>query len=590
MSIKVLLSTKIDEFSKEYSEFRNETDNKKFLFFSIFQILKDMNLDYDDIVSGITDGSDDFGIDAIYLFSSGELIKNDEPINDQIGRDAKIKIQLFQVTRDNGFSETVLLKIQNAVEKIFDMEQPIDDCNSILKDKINLIRDVWKYCFAKSSVKQIDIELIYVSRNLSDKTDKLKQIENKIYSFLKKQQLGYSKIKYFGIPELYEITSESSYEKELIFKDITQYAEPYNENLVGYYGLVRLKDILTFITNDDKEIAEKYFEGNIRDYYGITRKVNNKIKETIANKNKRMNFWCLNNGLTIVCSKANYLGKKLKISNFSIVNGCQTLHVIFDCKENIINDEKSEVLVKVIQTEDNLILNDIIDATNSQTAVSPVSLHSNDLIQKNIEEYFLKKSIYYERRINYYKRRQKPRNKILSMIKLFQIFYSIFLKKPSPARGRTTESFENNYDLVFNTNYDYDSYLLAYGWHNKINSINREYCKKVKGRYQRLMVYAQFHLSRVAFALAINNDSSINLQSKTNIFKNKKNYIVKLLENDSKIKSLHGSSVDLLVDSLKNYNRTSKGSLILSYNLFKSDELDKYINKKLAQKFTRNKN
>ena len=75
---------------------------------------------------------------------------------------------------------------------------------------------------------------------------------------------------------------------------------------------------------------------------------------------------------------------------------------------------------------------DIIDATNSQTSVTPVSLHSNDLVQKNIQEHFIKyskKPLFYERRLNYYKRRNKPINRIVSMMKLFQVLYSTFEKK-----------------------------------------------------------------------------------------------------------------------------------------------------------------
>ena len=46
--------------------------------------------------------------------------------------------------------------------------------------------------------------------------------------------------------------------------------------------------------------SKKYFEGNVRDYYGIARRVNEKIMGSI-NSVDRMNFWCLNNGITIIC-------------------------------------------------------------------------------------------------------------------------------------------------------------------------------------------------------------------------------------------------------------------------------------------------
>lgn len=581
MSIKVLLTNRVDDFIKEYPEFKGEGVNKKFLFFTIFHLFKDLKIEYEDILNGIVDNSNDYGIDAIFLFSAGEIISEEEDITSQIGKESKIKIQLIQVTRDSGFSENVLLKLKNGIEEIFDIGSKING-NEAFKNKVKLIRGIWEYCFKLGIVNLIEVEILYACLNEDEKiNNKIEKLENKIYDFLKSQQLNYGRIKYIGIPSLYKIISEENYEKELLFKDVIPYAEPYNTKVLGYYGLVKLGDLLRFITDDTGEIIERYFEGNVRDYYGITKRVNQKIKNTLESQD-RVNFWCLNNGLTVICDKFSPLGKKIKLFNFHIVNGCQTAHVIYSCKEILKDEEQSEIFVKVIQTGEEGVLNDIIEATNSQTSVSSIALHSNELIQKNIEEHFLKNSgcqLFYERRLNFYKRRHKPRNRIVTIIKLFQVFYSIFEKKPSTARGRPAETFDKHYDLVFNTVFDYDSYLLCILFYTALCNINRVESKKPnKDKFLDLVQkYGQFHIARVAFVFAIGKDEKVNLLDKKNIFIKNKDKLFSLIKNEKNNKRLYVESVNVVKKCVKESHK-KHGDLILSYNLFKSDELDKLIN------------
>ncbi|MFH1661616.1 MAG: AIPR family protein [Candidatus Falkowbacteria bacterium] len=585
MSIKILLERRVKEFVKDYPEFNKEPINRKFLFFSAFNLLKDLKVSYDEIVDGIIDGSDDYGIDALYIFSSGILLAEDDNLNDQIAKDDKIKIQLIQVTRNPGFSETAFLKTKNGIEYIFNMKKKLEG-NANFISKGELIRKVWERCFQLGSVKNIEIEVIFVSMSSDEKIgQKIKNIEKDISVFLKKEQLKNLNFIYAGIPALYKLIAAESYEKEIMFKDITTYAESFNPDVIGYYGLVKLKDFLLFISEKDGKIAERYFEGNIRDFYGLSKKVNQKIKTTILTKDK-INFWCLNNGITIICDNANPLGKKLKLFNFHIVNGCQTAHVIYECRKEIKNDDQSEILVKVIQTRSEDIANDIIDATNSQTSVTPISLHSNDLVQKNIQEHFLKhskKPLFYERRLNYYKRRSKPANRIVSMMKLFQVFYSVFEKKPSVARGRPTETFEKSYDNIFDTAYDYDAYLFSYLLFLKLASINREAKRKNQKEDVALIAirkYGIFHVSRIIFALLIKDDGIINLKEKNNRFIVNKSKILKAMQSDKKMKSFYDNSIKILQGCLDKFKAKESG---LDYNIFKNEELDKKINKQLAK-------
>ncbi len=587
MSIKVLLEKRITEFVKHYPEFKDEAINKKFLFFAILYLFKYLNIQYEDIIDGITDGTNDYGIDGIFVFSSGQIVIDDEDLRGQITREDKVRVQLIQVSREAGFGETVLLRVKDGIEEIFNLRTKIKG-NEDYRRKVQLIRNIWEHCFNLGSVKNIEVEVIYITLSENESVNrKVKTIERKIHSYLKSQELKNFKLKYLGIPSLYRIITAETYDKEMLFKEITTYAEPYNKQVVGYYGLVKVKDFLEFIINEEEELEERYFEGNVRDYYGITKKVNEKIQKTLTGPD-RMNLWCLNNGITIICDNSNPLGKKIKLFNFHIVNGCQTAHVLYDCREDLEDDNTSEIIVKIIQTTNEEVSNDIIDATNSQTAVPPVLLHSNELIQRNIEEHFIrytKSPLYYERRMNYYKRRHKPTNRIVSIIRLFQVFYSIFGKKPSVARGRPTEAFEKDYSSVFDTSFDYDSYLISYHLYLKIHKINREEATRMATNDPVLFLirkYGILHIIRIVLPLFINDDRKINFKDRNNIFSKEKERLFPLLENKKLLNRLYRDSVIILRKCIMNFKRKNK-ELILNYNIMKNEDLDKIITLALSK-------
>ena len=200
MSIKVLIERRVSDFIKQYPEFSTEKINKQFLFFSIFNLFKDSKITYDEILDGVVDDTDDYGIDGVYIFSSGQLVDEEEDLNPQISKEDTIKIQFLQVSRDLGFSETALLKFRNAIEQIFDLEKDIKG-NKNFNRKVELIRNVWIYCFDLGNIKGIEIELIYISLSDTERIErKIQNIESDIYKYLKKQELKRVKIKYIGMP------------------------------------------------------------------------------------------------------------------------------------------------------------------------------------------------------------------------------------------------------------------------------------------------------------------------------------------------------------------------------------------------------
>ena len=84
-----------------------------------------------------------------------------------------------------------------------------------------------------------------------------------------------------------------------------------------------LKRYYNFITNNSDTLDQSIFESNIRDYQGSVI-VNIEIHNTLA-QNNNIDFWWLNNGITILASNISSMTSKfLMVTEPEIVNGLQT--------------------------------------------------------------------------------------------------------------------------------------------------------------------------------------------------------------------------------------------------------------------------
>ena len=140
-----------------------------------------------------------------------------------------------------------------------------------------------------------------------------------------------------------------------------------------YVLLVKLRDYYEFITTDDFKLRKYLFDSNIRDFMGINA-VNEDILDTLKDSGD-IDFWWLNNGVTILSTAAMIVGKSICIKNVQIVNGLQTSECIFRHFSSISKEDNRHLLIKILTSQDNNVRDSIICATNNQTQVGTASLH-----------------------------------------------------------------------------------------------------------------------------------------------------------------------------------------------------------------------
>ncbi|MDE6016160.1 MAG: AIPR family protein, partial [Acetatifactor sp.] len=155
--------------------------------------------------------------------------------------------------------------------------------------------------------------------------------------------------------------------------------------------------------------------------------------------------------------------KELSIINPEVVNGLQTSTEIYNYfSENLslLDNEKRNVLVRVIVPLSEESRDNIIFATNNQTNIPKSSLRVTDTIHLQIEIYFKSRGLYYDRRKNYYKNQKKKAADIIGVSFLAQCLISIFLRKPDFARARpsTLLTDEETYKRLYGSNTDLEAY------------------------------------------------------------------------------------------------------------------------------------
>jgi hypothetical protein len=148
------------------------------------------------------------------------------------------------------------------------------------------------------------------------------------------------------------------------------------------YVAVRARQLVHLPGIDDSRV----FAQNVRLGLGGTR-VNDDILESVSNKAEHGEFLTFHNGLTIVAKQIFVIGKSLRLREFSVCNGCQSL-LTFYANRTVLTDQL-EVLVRVVRVGDDRRLPELIAyRTNNQNPISLRDLASNDTTQVRLKAAF----------------------------------------------------------------------------------------------------------------------------------------------------------------------------------------------------------
>lgn len=445
--------------AQEYAEAASfENEAAYFEYFAAAQVLKDYDLSDEEIESGIIGAGNDGGCDAMYIFLNKNLILPDQIETIRISKESSVEVIIIQAKRENSFREDAIMKWKTVSDNLLQLSNSLEDFKTRYNEDVlelfrtfrdlhtklirNRVKLKFKFCYVSYAVE--------CHPNVKQQAKELEMIVKRNYP----SSMVY--VDFIGADELFE--KYNSLSETVVNLPLVEIPIGLGKNK-DYVTLVSLAEYFKFITDENLGLRKRFFEANVRDYQGKNA-VNSCIRDSLEDRDSEEDFWWLNNGITILASEAIMANnRELQLTNPEIVNGLQTSNEIYNYySQNValLENEKRNILVRIIVPETEKVRDDIIFATNNQTNIPKSSLRVTDSIHLEIEMYFKSRGLYYDRRKNYYKNQGKKAKDIVGVSFWGQCLITLFLQKPDFARARpsTLLTDDETYAKLYEDNKD----------------------------------------------------------------------------------------------------------------------------------------
>ncbi len=219
----------------------------------------------------------------------------------------------------------------------------------------------------------------------------------------------------------------------------------------AYLAVVKASDfVINLLTTEDGNLRTQVFEENVRSYLGLDNAVNQSIAATLASS-AASRFPVLNNGITIVSPDVQLQGNTFHLTNFQIVNGCQTSNILFENRTSL-----GDVMVniKIVETQLEDVFSELVRATNSQTKVEDTQFLSLRPIVRKVEQYFntyegAEGRLYLERRDRQYVGQDIPNTRIFSLHNAAKCVAAMLCRRPELAYRYPKTMYEELTEVIF---------------------------------------------------------------------------------------------------------------------------------------------
>jgi hypothetical protein len=153
--------------------------------------------------------------------------------------------------------------------------------------------------------------------------------------------------------------------------------------------------VLTVPSTEIRDLYVKFgdnlFRKNVRDFLGPNR-ANRGMTQTLSTSPD--NFWYFNNGITMLCDRAEpkVAGSFIEVENPQIINGCQTTKTIGKFKGEV----QGNVLLRVVESKDNEFAARLTLFQNTSNPVRNRDLKSNDTVQIRLKRELARRNYFFE--------------------------------------------------------------------------------------------------------------------------------------------------------------------------------------------------
>lgn len=281
-------------------------------------------------------------------------------------------------------SQPNLIKIQEFIDAVTDEQ---NEALSRIEHKISILFYTNKN---KTDIEKLEQDW---SININNKKSEFSEwfSKNNIDIFFRGSEF---------LNDTYEKMMSNNY--ELLINKAEVIATEDKKYLIGYFTAKELLDSIAPMNGSNRILYPDVFKNNIRLYLGQN-EINKGIEKTLLEEPEKFHLY--NNGITITTKEIiEKNSKNYVISPVNIVNGCQTANSIFNASKNPNFDSSAvKIPIKIIVAQD-ADYETITIRSNTQTGVEAQDLVSINVIQKELQESFLK--VNFQNKKFYYKRQK----------------------------------------------------------------------------------------------------------------------------------------------------------------------------------------
>jgi hypothetical protein len=408
------------------------------------------SFDLDDVVTG----QGDEGIDAAAVIVDESVIASVEDcqaIFSSPRRNHDVDVLFIQAKRSESFDLGDFLKFKEGILR-FANQSPYMAADDVLKDGRSMFDVVMKEVPKLRNGKP-SITARFVATGVYQKPPALETALNDFVNQLHELGLFHDiDVRFVDREELTRLWVGTYSGVEASLPAFSTAALP---NITGideaYLAVVRASDFVNnLLLTEDGNLRYQVFEENVRSFLGPENVVNASIAATLASE-AASRFPVLNNGITLVCPDVKLQGTTLHLTNYQIVNGCQTSNVLFQHRESL-----GDVMVniKVVKTQLEDVFSELVRATNSQTKVDDTQFLSLRPIIRRVEQFFntyegLEGRLYLERRDRQYVGLEIPAVRIFSLHNAAKCVAAMYCNRPELASRYPKQMYDELTGFIF---------------------------------------------------------------------------------------------------------------------------------------------
>jgi hypothetical protein len=269
------------------------------------------------------------GIDGIAIIVNGKLVDDVDQVSDLVESNKCLEAAfvLVQAKTSPKFEASEMGHFGYAVKKFFDGDTSLFPGDAManfmaVKDRIydlapNMTKGnpTCRLVYVTTGSWQDDANLLAVMRQ----TEKELR-ETNLFSEVRYEPCDAAAIQRYYRKTKEAVTATFTFDRRVTLPEIDGVQE-------AYFGFLPFREYRSLICNEFGVIKSVFYD-NVRDFLGSNR-VNKNIDATLK-AGAFAQFGVLNNGVSIIAQKLQATGDKFTISDYQIVNGCQTSHVLFN--------------------------------------------------------------------------------------------------------------------------------------------------------------------------------------------------------------------------------------------------------------------